>query len=79
MDDYKTINVEAQLKADDPDDLFVLQFWQRGLYDRQEHADAFVYGDFEELNPRYKKIYAYIRTSEQGERWLVVLYFQESR
>ena len=75
MDDYKTINVEAQMKADDPDDLSVWQFWQRGISDRKEHADVFVYGDFEELDPQDPKIYAYLRTSERGEKWLVVLNF----
>jgi oligo-1,6-glucosidase len=75
IDDYKTINVEAQMKAEDPDNLSVWQFWQRCLYNRKEHADVFVYGDFEELDPQDPKIYAYLRTSEKGEKWLVVLNF----
>jgi len=75
IDDYKTINVEAQMKADDPNDLSVWQFWQRGLYNRKEHADVFVYGDFKELDPKDPKIYAYLRTSEKGEKWLVALNF----
>ncbi|PQE24998.1 alpha-glucosidase maltase protein [Rutstroemia sp. NJR-2017a WRK4] len=74
-DDYKTINVEAQMKADDPNDLSVWQFWQRGLRNRKEHADVFVYGDFQELDPQHPKVYAYIRTSDKGEKWLVVLNF----
>jgi len=76
MDDYKSINVEAQLKADDPDDLSVWKFWQRGLHDRKEHADVFVYGDFLELSPQDPKVYAYLRISQKtGEKWLVVLNF----
>lgn len=75
IDDYKTINVEAQMKADDPDNLSVWQFWQRCLRNRKEHRDIFVYGDFQELAPHDPKIYAYIRTSEKGEKWLVVLNF----
>ncbi|KAH9886100.1 glycoside hydrolase family 13 protein [Xylariomycetidae sp. FL2044] len=75
MDDYKTVNVEAQRKADEPDDLSVWQFWQRGLKDRKEHADVFVYGDFHELSPEHPSIYAYVRSNDKGDRWLVVLNF----
>src|SRR5450756_2292488 len=75
MDDYKVINVEAQMKANDSDDLSVWQFWQRGLHDRKEHADVFVYGDFQELDPQHPKVYANMRTSQKGEKWLVVLNF----
>jgi oligo-1,6-glucosidase len=75
MDDYKTINVETQMKANDPDNLSVWQFWQRGLHHRKEHADVFIYGDFEELDPQDPKVYAYLRTSEKDEKWVVVLNF----
>ncbi|KAI1763065.1 glycoside hydrolase family 13 protein [Hypoxylon sp. FL1150] len=71
MDDYKTINVEAQLKSDDS----VWHFWQAALKHRKEHADAFVYGGFEELSPEHSEVFTYIRTSVKGERWLVVLNF----
>ncbi|ORY59647.1 glycoside hydrolase superfamily [Pseudomassariella vexata] len=73
MDDYKTVNVDAQMKADLGDDLSVWQFWQRGLKDRKEHADVFVYGDFEELSVEHPNVFAYVRTSIKGEKWLVVL------
>ncbi|RYO85593.1 hypothetical protein DL762_005109 [Monosporascus cannonballus] len=75
MDDFKAVNVEAQMKADDPDDLSVWQFWQRALKGRKEHADVFVYGDFQELTPQHPQVFAYARTSSTGERWLVVLNF----
>ncbi|RYP44835.1 hypothetical protein DL768_008734 [Monosporascus sp. mg162] len=75
MDDFKTINVEAQMKADDPDGLSVWQFWQRALKDRKERADVFVYGDFQELTPQHPQVFAYARTSTAGGRWLVVLNF----
>ncbi|XXH04474.1 hypothetical protein Hte_010890 [Hypoxylon texense] len=71
MDDYKTINVEAQLKEDDS----VWHFWQAALKHRKEHADAFVYGGFQELSPEHPEVFAYVRTSVKGERWLVVLNF----
>ncbi|KAI2615263.1 glycoside hydrolase family 13 protein [Hypoxylon sp. NC1633] len=75
MDDYQTINVEAQVKADDPNDHSVWKFWHEALKRRKEHADVFVYGDFQELTPEHQDIYAYARTSTQGDRWLVVLNF----
>ncbi|RYP93805.1 hypothetical protein DL770_000001 [Monosporascus sp. CRB-9-2] len=75
MDDFKTVNVEAQIKADNPDDLSVWQFWQRALKDRKEHADVLVYGDFQELTPQHPQVFAYARTSTAGERRLVVLNF----
>ncbi|ETS83634.1 hypothetical protein PFICI_05510 [Pestalotiopsis fici W106-1] len=73
MDDYPTINAAAQTKASDDDNLSVWQFWQRGLKDRKEHADVFVYGDFQELSHEHPQVFAYTRTSVQGEKWLVVL------
>lgn len=75
MDDYKEINTETQMNANDPNDLSVWQFWQRGLKDRKEHADVFVYGDYQELSPDDELIFAYVRTSNAGEQWLVVLNF----
>lgn len=75
IDDYKTINVEAQMKANSLDDLSVWQFWQKSLHTRKDYANVFMYGDFEELDPQYPKIYAYIRTSQKDEKWLVVLNF----
>ena len=75
MDDYQTINAESQMKADDEDQLSVWQFWQRGLLDRKEHKEVFVYGDYQEITPDDPNVLAYGRTSESGERWLVILNF----
>ncbi|KAI1338175.1 trehalose-6-phosphate hydrolase [Xylariaceae sp. FL0016] len=75
VDDYKSVNAESQVKTDDADDLSVWQFWQRGLGDRKKHADVFVYGGFQDLCPEDPNVYAYVRTSDQGERWVVVLNF----
>ena len=79
MDDYQTINAESQMKADDEDQLSVWQFWQRGLLDRKEHKEVFVYGDYQEISPVDPNIFAYGRTSESGERWLVILNFSEKK
>ncbi|KAI1637104.1 trehalose-6-phosphate hydrolase [Biscogniauxia mediterranea] len=75
MDDYKSVNVEAQMKVTGTGDLTIWQFWQRALKDRKEHADVFVYGDFRELSPEDPAVYAYTRTSDEGSSWLVVLNF----
>ncbi|KAH6660894.1 trehalose-6-phosphate hydrolase [Truncatella angustata] len=75
MNDYKTINAEVQMSDNSPDSLSVWQFWQRGLKDRKEHADVFVYGDFEELSHEHPHVFSYVRTSVKGEKWVVVLNF----
>lgn len=75
MEDHKIINAEAQISTKERDNLSVWQFWRCGLHDREEHADVFVYRNFEELGPKDKKVYAYLRTSQKGEKWLVVLNF----
>ncbi len=74
MDDHTSVNVERQM-----DDAFsVWRFWQRGLQDRKEHADVFIYGDFQELDSEDPNIYAYLRTSQKEEKWLVVLNFSDA-
>ena len=74
MDDYETINAETQMD-DKSDELSTWQFWQRGLKDRKEHADVFVYGDYQEASVDDENVFGYIRTSDAGEKWLVVLNF----
>lgn len=74
-DDYKTVNAEAQRKPD-PSNMSVLQFWKRGLAQRKEHANVFVYGDFELLDEHHPKVFAYRRVNrETGEAFVVVLNF----
>ena len=75
MDDYHSINAEDQMRANEEDQLSVWQFWKRGLLDRKEHKDIFVYGDFQELPVEDASVFAYERTSESGEKWLIVLNF----
>lgn len=74
-DDYQTVNAELQMKHQSPDELSVWQFWQRGLQNRKEHADVFVYGEFEPVEVDSESIFAYVRTGEKGGKWLVVLNF----
>jgi glycosidase len=73
-DDYKSYNAEAQLAANDPDELSVLQFWRRGLKNRKEHKDVFVYGEFTLLDEKHETVFAYKRSSEK-EAFVTVLNF----
>lgn len=73
-DDYKTVNVDAQLEERSGDDLSVYQFWKRGLANRREHKNVFVYGDFELLDEESKTVFAYKRASKD-EAFVVVLNF----
>jgi len=76
MDDFEEgINTQSQMHQNDSEELSTWQFWQRGILDRKKHADVFVYGDYQETSPEDPDILAYGRTSESGERWLVVLNF----
>jgi oligo-1,6-glucosidase len=75
-DDYKEINAEAQRKQSDSDKLSVLQFWKRGLANRKQHKEVFVYGDFQVLDETNKKVFAYKRASE-SEAFVVVLNFSK--
>lgn len=75
-DDYKIVNATAQriFKADDQ--LSVLQFWKRGLANRKENKEVFVYGDFQLLDESHPKIFAYKRSSDK-EAFVVVLNFSK--
>ena len=76
MDDYKTINTEVQMKANSEDDLSVWQYWKRGLANRKEHTDAFVYGEYQTVDKADKgNVFAYLRTGKKSGKWLVVLNF----
>ncbi|KAI1304464.1 glycoside hydrolase family 13 protein [Xylaria venustula] len=73
-DDYKTVNAKAQMQDESTNEnLTVWQFWKQSIQRRKDHASAFVYGDFEELTPEHPNVFAYLRTSATGEKWLVIL------
>ncbi|KAL6718046.1 hypothetical protein ACLMJK_004131 [Lecanora helva] len=74
-DDYKDLNAENQLAASDEQELSTWQFWQRGLANRKEHADVFIYGDYHTAGPESDEVFAYLRTGRKGGKWLVVLNF----
>lgn len=75
-DDYKEVNAAKQLKDSSDGELSVYQFWKRGLDNRKQHKETFVYGDFKLLSSTEEKssIFAYKRWSED-EAFVVVLNF----
>jgi oligo-1,6-glucosidase len=74
-DFHHGINASSQMNHPPSNDLSTWQFWQRAIQDRKTHAPVFVYGDYTEVSPEDEDILAYERTSETGERWIVVLNF----
>ena len=78
-DDFRTINAAAQLAPSAGEfGISTWAFWKRGLANRKEHKDVFVYGDFEVVGQTpesVEKIFAYVRSGEVGGRWLVLLNF----
>ena len=73
-DDYKIVNAKAQREANDPDQLSTLQFWKRGLEQRRENKDVFVYGDFDCLDDKHEDVFAYKRSSKT-DAFVVALNF----
>ena len=74
-DDYHEVNAEKQMVHDSKDDLSVWQFWQRGLANRREHKDVFVYGDYQTVGAEDDDVFAYVRIGSEAGKWLVVLNF----
>lgn len=74
-DDYKDVNADKQLAFSDGEQLSTWQFWQRGLANRKEHADVFIYGDYQAVGPEDEKVFAYMRTGKKSGKWIVVLNF----
>jgi glycosidase len=75
--DFKTVNAEVQRSANSDEKLSVFQFWKRGLSNRQEHKEAFVYGQFEFIGDDKNvddPIFAYTKIGGGG-KWVVVLNF----
>ncbi|KAH8704423.1 glycoside hydrolase superfamily [Phaeosphaeriaceae sp. PMI808] len=72
--DYPTINAAAQLASPQPSPgtFSVHAFWKRALENRKKHADVFVYGDFEMLDPEHEKVVAFRRWGEK-EAFVTVL------
>ncbi len=73
-DDWETVNAEIQVRNSDETHLSVFHFWKRQLKFRSEHKDVFVYGDFQLVDEKHPKLFAYKRVSI-GEAWFVQLNF----
>jgi oligo-1,6-glucosidase len=65
--DYPVINAEQQTSnpTPSPGHLSTHAFWRRALLNRKQHADVFVYGDFEMLDMQNTKVVAFKRWSEK--------------
>lgn len=74
-DDYGKVNAETQLAYKSETDLSVWQYWQRGLANRKEHKDVFIYGDYQTIGEESDEVIAYLRTGSKAEKWVVVLNF----
>ena len=76
MDDFKTVNTDAQTRFSSEDELSVLQYWKQRLVARKEHADAFVHGEFQTIDHADNgTVFAYKRTGKESGQWLIVLNF----
>jgi oligo-1,6-glucosidase len=75
-EDYESVNAEAQIKNPIPSEgmLSVHAFWKRGLENRKNHKEVFVYGDFELIDAEHAKVVAWRRWSEK-EAFITVLNF----
>lgn len=70
-ENYKTINVAHQ--QEDKSSLW--NFWHLKLKLRKKHADIFVHGEYQDLDPKSEQTYIHTKESHQGRRALVILNF----
>ena len=76
-EDYAEVNAERQLadEGEDEDQMSVFHFWQKGLKNRKEHKDSFVYGDFQLVEGDSEEVFAYTKEGMSEGKWLIVLNF----
>jgi glycosidase len=72
VEDHESFNIEAQMKGNDPEDLSVWQFGNEQFVTK-EQVDVLVDGHFHQPSPQDHNIYAHLGTSQNCEKWLVVL------
>lgn len=70
--DHVTVNAAAQTQPDTPS---VYHFWQSLLKLRRDNVATFIYGGFELVNKEHEDVFAYVRTAEDGEKWVTLLNF----
>lgn len=72
-DDYADgINAEAETRDGVAS---VYHFWQGLLKLRKENKEVFVYGGFDLVKKEHPDVFAYVRTTVDGERWVSALNF----
>ena len=76
-EDSGEINAEREManEGEEEDQMSTFNFWKRGLANRKEHKDAFIYGNFQTVGEESKQIFAYVRSGTKSGKWLVVLNF----
>lgn len=72
-DNYKSINAAAQV--DDPNSVY--HCWRQVLGKRKEYKEIFVYGDYELVDEKNEKVFAYKRTAADGKGAVVACNFSE--
>ena len=71
-DDHVTVNAEAQTQPGTPS---VYHFWQSLLKLRRENVKTFIYGGYELVSEGHEDVFGFVRTAEDGERWVSLLNF----
>ena len=71
-DDHVTVNAAIQTQSGTPS---VYHFWQSLLKLRRENVPTFIYGGFELVNKGHEHVFGYVRTAEDGEKWVTLLNF----
>lgn len=72
-DNYTSINAASQV--DDPNSVY--HCWRQVLGTRKEYKDIFVYGDYELVDEKNDKVFAYKRTGPDGKAAVVACNFSE--
>jgi oligo-1,6-glucosidase len=66
--DYVTVNAATQIAAGRANERTALvspyRFWQRALEIRKQHANLFIYGDFELINGTHPSVFAFRKSSK---------------
>ncbi|KRQ87665.1 Oligo-1,6-glucosidase [Caloramator mitchellensis] len=70
---YKTINVESQLK----DENSILNYYKKLIQIRKNNKEL-IYGDFIEINREHDEIYSYIRRMEDSAFLVIVNFFDKN-
>lgn len=74
-DDYPICNAKQQSH----DEASVLGYWKQMLKTRQAHADLFVYGDFDLINPQDEDLFAFTKQWHGSKAYIVCNFSKKGR